>query len=242
MSTAITNSAPIGDRVVDGDRRREAAVDVFAGADPHRLEDRRHRARRTHRRAGVAALEQDAGAAVEVGGGDAQRDAHLLDRAVVGLVADELRQRLAADQAAARDTTSRRTRSRPCRRRSRRARVRPCPRPRARRRGCRPRCRRRGRAGGRSPRAPGSRRCGRSRAPRRRRAPGRRAGGAAAAAAAGGAAAAAAGAPGRRRPTPPLGPPAQPASADSPAPAPAIAKRRSSSRRSLSLSPIRIPT
>ena len=56
------------------------------------------------------------------------------------------------------------------------------PRRTARRPGCRPTCRRRGRARCRSPRAPGSRRCGRSRAPRRRRAPGRCAAGAAAAA------------------------------------------------------------
>ena len=65
--------------MMDRDRRREAAVDVLARADLHRLEHRRHRARRAHRGAGVAALEQDRLAAVEVGGDDAERDLHLLD-------------------------------------------------------------------------------------------------------------------------------------------------------------------
>ncbi len=88
-------------RVMDRDRRREAAVDVLARADLDRLEHRRHRARRAHRRAGVAAAKENSFAAVEVGRGDAERDPHLLDVASVGLVADETRQRLAADQAAA---------------------------------------------------------------------------------------------------------------------------------------------
>ena len=168
-------------RVMDRDRRREAAVDVLALADLHRLEHRRHRARRAHRRAGVAAPEQDAFAAVEVGRGDAERDPHLLDVAPVRLLADELRERLAADQAAARirpvgegglvHAVGDRRQLAPA----------ACPTRTARRPGCRPTCRRRGRARSRSPRAPGSRRCGRSRAPRRRRAPGRCAAGAAAA-------------------------------------------------------------
>jgi hypothetical protein len=45
-------------------------------------------------------LEQDRLAAVQVGGHDAQRQLHLLDAAPAGVVADEARQRLAADQAA----------------------------------------------------------------------------------------------------------------------------------------------
>mmetsp|Transcript_10639 Transcript_10639/g.43607 ORF Transcript_10639/g.43607 Transcript_10639/m.43607 type:complete len:362 (+) Transcript_10639:2527-3612(+) len=84
-------------------RRHEATVHILALADAHRLEHRRHRAGGAHRGAGVAAAEQDRGAVGQVGGDDAQWQGHLLDRLAGGLVADEARQRLAADQSPQRE-------------------------------------------------------------------------------------------------------------------------------------------
>ncbi|MCY1238939.1 hypothetical protein D9M72_517000 [compost metagenome] len=68
--------------------------------DRYRLEHARHTARRPHRLSGIAAAEQDLFAGLQVGGDDAQRQLHCLDRPVLHLAVDVVLQRLALEPAA----------------------------------------------------------------------------------------------------------------------------------------------
>ena len=100
MSTAITTSAPIWRAKPHRHRRHQPSVDnsrvpILTGWNTAGTG-----AGGAHRQARIAALEQDGRARIEVGGDDAQQQRHLLDVAAAGVLAHELRQRLAADQPA----------------------------------------------------------------------------------------------------------------------------------------------
>ena len=174
MSTAITSSAPIcrAKRTGTGDTRPPSTYSRVPMRTGWNTAGTALEARTATPVSPT--LEQDGLAVVQVGGDDAQRQRHLLDaacrRCARARSAPAPRRGSARgrgnDQSVMRRLVHRLRPAWPARRRSCPTRTAPPP-------GCRPRCRRPGRAGCRLPPAPGSRRCGRSRAPRRRPAPGR---------------------------------------------------------------------
>ncbi len=83
-----------------GNRGHQTAVHELPGTDAHRLKDRRHRTRCTHRRARVAAAKQDAFAAAQVGRHNAQGHRETLHRPLIDLLIDITGQRVTTQDTA----------------------------------------------------------------------------------------------------------------------------------------------
>ena len=86
---------------LDRHRAGQAAIDIALAAKLRRLEDAGHGGGSAYRHAGIPGTEDDALAAVEIGGDGGERLVEFFQRPVLQMLVDEILQRLAFQEAAA---------------------------------------------------------------------------------------------------------------------------------------------